>query len=226
MILRLCAWAGLLAPITFTVGWIVGGLAQPDAYSAIDHSVSDLGAMTADSAWLYNQIGANLTGLLVIVLAVGLWRIVTARLSGRVGVIALGVVGLGIFLDGWLRLDCRSIDAGCDAGRGADPSWQASAHSIESLITILGLAVSAFALARAFTKTPRWGHLATVSLVAGIITVAGVVTMIILAGLDSPGQGLINRLALTVWFGWLALVAYRLLKVAHDQQPSEISTPA
>jgi hypothetical protein len=41
---------------------VVGGLAQPDAYSAADDDVFDLGALTASSAWIYNQIGANLTG--------------------------------------------------------------------------------------------------------------------------------------------------------------------
>jgi hypothetical protein len=83
MALRWCAWSGLLAPVAFTFAWLAGGLAQPDAYSMIDHSVSDLGALTADSPWLYNQIGANLTGLLVVALAAGLWQTVPPRISGR-----------------------------------------------------------------------------------------------------------------------------------------------
>jgi hypothetical protein len=34
--------------------------------------ISDLGAVTASSSWIYNPIGANLTGLLVVALALGL----------------------------------------------------------------------------------------------------------------------------------------------------------
>lgn len=223
MDLRVSAWSGLLAPFVFTFGWLAGGLAQPDAYSMIDDSVSELGALTADSPWLYNQIGANLTGLLVVALAAGLWKAVPPGVSGRVGVIALGVVGLGTFFDGWFRLDCQSIDAACD---GTDPSWHAIAHQVESLATVLGLLVSVFALARAFKKSPRWQDLRAVSLGAGITTVAGITTMVVLVGLGSAGGGLALRVVLIVWFGWLALVSYRLLAVARDQERSRLHTAA
>ena len=97
----------------FVIGWAAGGLAQPDAYSLVDDSVSDLGALSADQAWIYNQVGANLTGLLVAALAYGLWKAGIPGFSGRIGVIALAVMGIGQFFDGWFRLDCRAIDAGC-----------------------------------------------------------------------------------------------------------------
>ena len=74
MPLRAAGVCGLLALVTSTLGWLVGGLAQSDAYSSADDDVSDLGALTASSAWVYNQIGANLTGVLVMVLALGVWR--------------------------------------------------------------------------------------------------------------------------------------------------------
>jgi hypothetical protein len=207
--LRFSAWCGLVAPIAFTVAWLAGGIAQPDAYSMIDHSVSDLGALTADSPWLYNQIGANLTGLLVVGLAAGLWRTVPTRVSGRVGVIALGVMGVGQFFDGWFRLDCQGIDAGCE---GRDPSWHAAAHEIESLFTVLGLLVSVFALARAFKRSSRWHDLRAVTLAAGISTVVAF-------GAFLPvGGGLAILVALSVWFAWLATLSYRLLTLARGPE--------
>ena len=48
-------------------------------------------------------------------------------------------MGIGQFFDGWLRLDCRAIDAGCSGG---GTGWQVAAHEIESLFTVLGLLVS------------------------------------------------------------------------------------
>jgi hypothetical membrane protein len=75
LLLRFSAVCGLLTP-TFIAGWLIGGLAQPRAYSVIDDDISDLGALTADKPWLYNQLGVNLTGLLVLALSVGLWRTV------------------------------------------------------------------------------------------------------------------------------------------------------
>jgi hypothetical membrane protein len=71
--LRAAAICGLLAPVTFVVGLVLGDLAQPDAFSPANDDVSDIGALTADSAWLYNQIAANLNGLLILGFALGLW---------------------------------------------------------------------------------------------------------------------------------------------------------
>ena len=208
--LRMCAFCGLLSPIAFVIGWAAGGLAQPDAYSLVDDSVSDLGAMTADRAWIYNQVGANLTGLLVAALAYGLWKVRIPGLSGRIGVIALAVMGIGQFFDGWFRLDCRAIDAGCSAGGNG---WPVVAHEIESLFTVLGLLVSVFALARAFKKAEGWRDLRMPSLIAGFATI------VVFIGVLFVGGGLAVRLALAVWFAWVALVSYRLLMIAraHDQ---------
>ena len=64
MPLRLAAILGLAAPLTFVAGILLGDLAQPDAFSPANDDISDLGAVTASSAWLYNQVAANLTGLL------------------------------------------------------------------------------------------------------------------------------------------------------------------
>ena len=59
--------------MTFIVGVLLGDLAQPDAFRSADDDISDLGAQTADQAWLYNQIAANLSGLLIVAFALGLW---------------------------------------------------------------------------------------------------------------------------------------------------------
>ena len=58
---RVAGACGLLAFVTFNLGWILGGFAQPAAYSVADDDISDLGAVTASSAWLYNQLAANIT---------------------------------------------------------------------------------------------------------------------------------------------------------------------
>jgi hypothetical protein len=127
-------------------------------------------------------------------------------------VIALGVASVGTFLDGLLREDCRKIDAGCD--RFA--SWHGTGHVIETVFTILGTFVAVFALARAFKVSDRWNDLWLPTLVAGIATLAAVVFLSI------PGAGLGVRVATTVWFLWLALVSYRLLRIAGEPQQAQL----
>jgi hypothetical protein len=47
--------------VTFNIGWIAGGLAQPAAYSVANDDISDLGAVTASSSWI--QTGSAQTSL-------------------------------------------------------------------------------------------------------------------------------------------------------------------
>jgi hypothetical protein len=149
---RIAGICGLAAFVTFNIGWIAGGLAQPSAYSFANDTISDVGAVTADSSWIHNQIGSNLTGLLVVVLALGLWRALSPDLLGRLGAGALLVTGAGLVLDGFFQLDCRGIDTGC-----TNDSWHSHAHKINSGIII---GVAAFAapviLAFAFRRIPAW----------------------------------------------------------------------
>ena len=130
---------------------MIGDLAQPAAFSPADDDISDLGALTAASPWLYNQIGANLTGLLVIGLALGLWRALSPDLLGRVGASALVVAGLGSFLDGFFRLDCQGIDPGC-----VNDSWHSAAHRWESRFTVAATLLAPLVLALAFRRLPGW----------------------------------------------------------------------
>src|SRR5690242_16967701 len=92
---RAAGVCGMVALVLSTVGWLAGDLAQPAAFSPANDDISDLGAVTANSPWLYNQVGANLTGLLVVVLAIGLWLALSPDLLGRLGSVALAVAGAG-----------------------------------------------------------------------------------------------------------------------------------
>ena len=214
MPLRLAGVCGLLAPVTFVTGFVLGGLAQPDAYSPFHDDLSDLGALTADSPWLYNQLGVNLTGLLVVAFAFGLWAALGRSLLGRLGAAALLVVGVGLFLDGLFRLDCQGIDAGCD-----NSSWHASAHKIESGFTGTAFIVAPLLLAFAFRRLPEWRDRWLPTLLA----VPALVVTSVVVGLVGTGAG--NLAASTVWFLWLALVAAHLLTLARGVGPAVPAPP-
>ena len=110
MPLRAAAICGLLAPVTFIVGLVLGDLAQADRFSPANDNISDIGAYTADQAWLYNQIAANLNGLLIVAFALGLWRALGPGWLARLGVLGLAILGVTRFLEGFLRLDCGGMD--------------------------------------------------------------------------------------------------------------------
>lgn len=212
---RLAALCGLAAPVTFTVGVLLGDLAQPAAFSPADDDISDLGAVTASSPWLYNQVAANLSGLLVICLALGLWAALGSGLLARLGTIGLAVAGTGLLLDGFLRLDCQGIDAGCENG-----SWHASAHKVESGVTAVAILVTPLVLAFAFRRLPDWrsAWLPTLLAMPAVIFTSAVFGIV--------GAGAATRAASIVWFLWVGFVGLRLLRVADGDETQATVTPS
>jgi len=199
---RAAGVCGLLAFVTLTVGWIAGDLAQPDAYSSANDDTSDLGAMTANAAWIYNQIGSNLTGILVVLFGLGLWRALSPDLVGRIGATAVMATGVGIFFDGVFRLDCRGIDRGC-----TNNSWHASAHKMETRITVAAILLAPLILAFAFRRAARWHDL-------WLPTLAAVPASIVIGAVFSAaGDGAAVRATTATWFVWVAFVSVRLIRV-------------
>ncbi len=197
--------------MTFIVGLVAGDLAQPDAFSPANDDISDLGARTADSAWLYNQLAANLNGLLIIAFALGLWRALGSGWLGRLGVIALIGLGAGRFLEGFLRLDCRGMDEGCE-----NDSWQSDGHGIESGISAALFFLAPLLLAFAFRRLPQWRDL----WLPTILTVPVIIAASVLFSV--VGDGAATRAGSIVWFLWLALVAVRLLR---ESESGGVRTP-
>ena len=203
MPLRAAAICGLLAPVTFIVGVLLGDLAQPEAFSPTDDDISDLGARTADQAWIYDQIAANLNGILIIGFALGLWRALGSGWLARLGVLGLAVIGVTRFLEGFLRLDCRGMDEGCE-----NTSWQADGHRFESGIASALFFLVPLLLAFAFRRLPHWRDLwlATLLVVPVVVAVSIPCSLI--------GDGAAVRAASITWFLWLGLLAWRLLRIA------------
>ena len=198
---RIAAACGLLAPLTYAAALLLGGLAQPDDFSSADDSTSDLGALTASSPWIYNQIGMNLTGALVVAFGLGLWRALSPDLLGRVGAVGLVLVGVTLFLEGFLRLDCQGIDAGCE-----NTSWRSDGHRLVTGVSGLFIFVSPVVLAVAFRRIAGWRDvwLPTLAAIPAFLLASILFSLI--------GNGASTRAGAVTWFLWLAFVAYQLLK--------------
>ena len=214
MPLRVAAICGLLAPVSFVVGLVLGDLAQPDGFSPANDNISDVGAQTADQAWIYNQIAANLNGLLIVAFALGLWRALGPGWLSRLGVLGLAILGATRFLEGFLRLDCRGMDVGCD-----NTSWQADAHGIESGIASALFFLVPPLLAFAFRRLPQWRDLWLPTLLA----VPAVIGASIL--FSAIGDGTAVRAASITWFLWLGLLAWRLLRLANSSVVAPDNAP-
>jgi Protein of unknown function (DUF998) len=207
LFLRAAGVCGLLVLVTVSVAYIGGALAQPDAYSSADDATSDLGALTANMAWIFNQIGSNLTGILIILFGLGLWRALRPDVLGRIGAGAVMLTGLSIFVTGFFRLDCRGIDPGC-----TNESWHSSAHKMNSRFSAAATIAAPLMLAFAFRRIPEWRGAWLPSLLA---VPASIVCGLLFSGL---GDGAGVRAMTLTWFAWLVFLAVRLMRTANARQ--------
>lgn len=206
---RTAGLCGLVAFVTFNLGWIAGDLAQPRAFSPANDDISYLGALTASKPWLYNQLAANVSGALVVVLGIGLWRALAPSRLGRAGAAALVATGLGTFLDGIFRLDCRPIDAGC-----SNDSWHSHAHKIESGFTVAATFVALLLLALAFRRIPGWRD-------SWLPTIATVPAVVVANVAFSPvGDGAATRAGTVVVFLAIAFIGFRLIGKSRTEDDS------
>ena len=133
----------------------------------------------------------------------GLWSALGSGWLARLGVLGLGVIGVTRFLEGFLRLDCRGMDEGCE-----NTSWQADGHRFESGIASALFFLVPLVLAFAFRRLPEWRDLWLPTLLVVPVVVAVSIPFSLI------GDGAALRAASITWFLWLGLVAWRLLRIA------------
>ena len=203
MPLRAAGVCGLLAPVTYLSALLFGGLVQREGFSNAEDSISDLGADTASSAWIYNQIGTNLTGFLIVLFGLGLWRALSPDWVGCLGAGLLALFGVALLLEGFLPLDCQGVDVACD-----NLSWQSDGHRWVSRVSSTCLLLAPLVLALAFRRSPRWRDrwLPTLLVLPAFIAAS--------IAFSAVGEGAAARAAGAVWFLWVGLIAFRLLRLA------------
>jgi Protein of unknown function (DUF998) len=207
---------GLAVFVTLNVGWIAGDVAQPRAFSPANDDISYLGALTASKPWLYNQLGANVSGVLLIVLGIGLWRALSPSRLGRAGAAAFDRNRPRGFLDGLFRLDCQPIDAGC-----SDDSWHSHAHKIESRFTVAATFIAFLLLPLAFRRIPEWRNswLPTIATIPAVL-VANLV-------FSAVGGGAATRAGSVVGFSAVAFIGFRLIQAGGARYGSQsMESPA
>jgi hypothetical membrane protein len=205
--------AGIAAGVVLTLGWIVAGVLEP-GYDWARQDISDLSAATAENPWVLRAADA-LTGAVILVFAIGLYGAAGDRWSGRVGAALLGLFGaVELAIGAYLHLDCSLADAAC---RSAEHTTRHELHGALSGVSFLALLGAIVSLARRFHRDVSWRPLGRVSLVAGAATVAFLLLYMVLA--REPGGGIVQRLAITTVFAWIAAMGYRLASRPEAAEP-------
>jgi len=169
------------------------------------HAISLLSL--GDLGWI--QIASFiLTGVLALLCAVALRRVLRGGKAGTWGPLLIGVYGVGLIIGGLFHPDPGlGFPPGAPAGMPTSMSAQAGVHSLAFYLAFLSLIAASFVIARRFAAEGR-GAWRAYSLATGIVA-----PVLIVLGSTNPGvAGMLFAVAGLVAFGWASAVAAYLAR--------------
>jgi hypothetical membrane protein len=207
----LSAWAGIIGPVLFTVGFLAQEAFRRDGYDPIAEPVSALEA--GPNGWV-QQVNFVVFGLLTIAFAVGLHRGLRPTKAGMIGPALLSVSGVGALLAAVypLREDAAGV------------TYDPGGHIIAGFMFFMTSAVGLIVVSRRVARDPRWRRgIATYTLWAGILALAGnLAGGVLFMPDDAPlhdWAGLYQRvLVLAILFPSRVVLSLKLLQVATDRR--------
>jgi hypothetical protein len=183
------SWGAIAGQLLFMGAWLVLGMIEGDGYDPGRHDVSDLGALTAHHALLWQAV-LGVSGALGIAFAIWALRPVLA-LPDRRGPLGAWLVALSLpvldnFSDTFFRLDCRAADAGCTSSAAAS-SWHGQAHLVAFGIAAIATFIAPFALAHRMRLLDRWRDVVRPARAFGVLFILGFVGVAATIGTDIQG---------------------------------------
>lgn len=221
---RLTQWllaVGVVGPVLFVIVLFVEGATRP-GYS----SWRNFGSQLSLSSQGWEQV-ANfyVCGLLCIAFAFGLRRALRNGRGATWGPILIGVFGLSLISAGIFTTDpALGYPPGVPIHNVAfmRESLHSIIHGLSGLTAFASLAAACFVLARRFAGNPAWRGWALYSVLTGMVIAASFVASNATSVLDMRGvwpnapTGLIQRIGIIAGWGWMAIVAVRLLRLTRS----------
>lgn len=149
--------------------WAVVSLAQAATRAGFDLTRHPLSLLSTGSLGWLQITNFMLSGILLMVGAGGLRRVVNSRWASRL----VAVSGLGMFAAGALVMDpADGYPIGTPAGMPASMSWHSIGHMVSGSITFVALIAACYVLARHFAAARSRG-LAVLALISGTALLLG-----------------------------------------------------
>jgi hypothetical membrane protein len=118
-----------------------------------------LSVLSIGETWWMQKIAFLAGGLLTLVGAIGLRRVLRGGPSGAAGPLFIGIFGLGLFGAGIFNVDAGDgAPPGSPALTAADYTWHMYAHNLSSTLAFVCLAIAGFVFIRRFARlrSPGW----------------------------------------------------------------------
>ena len=213
---RLLIACGAIGPLLFILAFLVESATRPN-YSAWHNFVSDL----SESNQGWTQITSFLLcGTCVLCFALGLRQVFRSGKGAMWGPLLLGVFGLSLLIAGLFVTD-PSLGYYPAGTSSSTQTLHGMIHMANAPVAFGSLTIAIFMLTRRFANDPTWRSWAWYSLITGLFFLGFFIACIVTQALDANGllphspTGLLERLAIIIGWGWIALLALRLLRQMH-----------
>ncbi len=207
-------FCGVIAGPLFIITLLIEGATRAD-YDPIRHPGSSLAL--GDFGWI-QVVNFIVTGLLIVLFAIGLWRALRNYQRSTWGPLLLGWLGIGLIGAGLFLTDPVSGYPSGTPNLIAQPTPHGQMHDLFSLGVFVGLPLACFVFTRVFIKR-RERSWAIYSLCSGL----GMIITFVFANIafvQTPGfvefGGLFQRICLTIGLGWLAVLALKFFKLSSE----------
>lgn len=210
---RLMIAGGAIGPLLFVIVLLIEGATRP-GYSAWHNYGSSLSLGPGGWVQIANFI---VCGLLTLCFATGLRRVFRTGKGAVWGPILLGVFGVSLVVAGVFVTD-PSLGYPPGTHSNGPQTIHGTIHGVNAIFAFGSLAIACFVLARRFVGDPYWKGWALYSLVTGILVVMSFIAATVVSALDESGvlpgspTGLLQRIGIIAGWGWIALLAIRLLR--------------
>lgn len=205
---------GAIGPLLFIIAILIEGATRP-GYNAWHNYGSSLSL--GELGWM--QIANFLIcGLLTLCFAVGLRQVLRTGRSSVGGPIMLGIFGVALIIAGIFVTD-PSLGYPVGTHSSGPQTLHGTIHGVAGLIAFSSLAIASFVMARRFAGDPNWKGWALYSFITSALIAVFFIATTVVSALDENGvlpgspTGLLQRIAIIVGWGWVTLLAIRLLRL-------------
>lgn len=194
---RFGAATAMTAVVQFVAAWAVLGAIR-DNYDPMFRTISELAEVGSPTRGVMTS-SLILFGLLLAPFALTLWRALPGGVMAPTAVLlnAVGSIGAGAF----------PCSPGCP---GSAASTSDLAHIIAASVSYLGLILAPLAVAWQLHRVGARSGLRRVSLVLGLLTLAGVMAWV--GGVAGEAGGALQRVATTTGDAWYIVAAIAILR--------------
>lgn len=198
---------GMASPIVFLTTYVILSSMRPE-YSMFTKAISELGSVDAPKKWIWNSFGYILTGLLITIYALGLYKNIVIEKSSKLPL--YGILLSGVFMA------IAGIFPGDFNNRESSTMLLHTAGSTGSYIFFL---IGAFTYPKLMNKTDYWKKAKKPTLIFTYLTIVFGAWAFIFPNIPALGQ----RIVFFFYFLW---IFYTAIKLFNHQKENPVNNTA